>query len=393
MAARSAPTFIASALMLLTGTVVAVAQSPMCERYRAELASIERNAPDPRARQYEQAAQRQRAELNQTMAQYQRMGCDRGRFLFFGDAPPPECGSLRARISQMQANLDQLLRQADQFGGGPGVEIRRRQLLAAIDQACRPGGDRAPGFFERLFGTEPSRPDGPLDNVPPIIDEQQQARGGGRAVCVRACDGYFFPLPTGSRENGQEMCQALCPGAQTSLYFMPTTGVIEQAVSASGQPYTSLPNASRYEKAYDQSCSCRAAGQSWAEALQNAEAMLGSRKSDIIVTPEKAEELSRPRTAAEAQRKAKDARTAKGKPLPGDDLEAESPAEAASALPTGGQESAGIGPQDIRDDKTLTQREGLTQEVTTADGAKRKVRIVAPNVIAVPQMQQQTKTQ
>lgn len=391
MAVRFAPTFVATVALLLAGTVAAVAQSSLCERYRAELASLQNAGNDPRARQYEQAAQRQRVELDRTRAYFRQLGCDRGRFLFFGDPPSPECGPLSARIRQMEGNLDQLLRQADQFGGGPGLEARRRHLAASIDQACRPGGGQPRGFFESIFGGGEPRPDGmvpEIDATPPGEGQHNAGLGGGRAVCVRSCDGYFFPLSvsSGGRDGAREMCRSLCPGTETDLYFMPSSGEIEQALSATGQPYTSLPNASRYKKAYDANCTCRAEGQSWAQALQTAEELLERRKTDIIVTAEKAEELSRPRAAE--TRKGKDA---KGKPAPADaDLEVAG--ESAAALPTGGQESAGIGVQDIKDDKTLGQREGLTREVTAADGSKRRVRIVAPNVIAVPQGQAQTRT-
>src|SRR4029077_3473375 len=79
-----------------------------------------------------------------------------------------------------------------------------------------------------------------------------------------------------------------------ALYSFPFGGTIEEAESPSGEPYANLPNASKFEKAYDPSCSCRRKGESWAEALADAEARYGHEKHDILVTPEKSAEMARP---------------------------------------------------------------------------------------------------
>ena len=43
---------------------------------------------------------------------------------------------------------------------------------------------------------------------------------------------------------------------------------INQAVSINGQPYSSSPNAFRYRQEFNPSCSCKAAGQTWSDALK-----------------------------------------------------------------------------------------------------------------------------
>lgn len=370
--------FATVALVVAAGS--ALAQSPACDRYRAELASLQAG-PDPRARQYETAARRQRQELDRTRAYFDQLGCSRGRFLFFGDAPPPECNGLAARIRQMENNLDQLLATAERLGGGPGVEQRRRHLQNLIARECQPGG-RPRGFFESLFGGGPL-PDEPMPEITEVPPEESQRFGGSRAVCVRTCDGYFFPLEAspGGREGARSMCQALCPGAATDLYFMPQGGAIEQAASWNGQPYTALPNAGRYKRTFDPSCSCKNPDETWAQVLQRAEQMIGGRKGDLIVTAEKAEELSRPKREELAQRRAEARKPAAA--------EAEEEAgESASTLPTGSSESSGIDAGAIETvAPTVDQNEGPTQDVTRPDGMRTRVRIVAPNVVAVPKVE------
>jgi hypothetical protein len=121
------------------------------------------------------------------------------------------------------------------------------------------------------------------------------ALGGSSAVCVRSCDGGFFPLPyVGDRDSLSKICQALCPNADTKLYSMPLGGTIEQAASTTGSRYGDLANAGKFEQALDTNCSCRRKGQGWAEALADAEKTSQRHAGDILVTPEISEKMSRP---------------------------------------------------------------------------------------------------
>jgi hypothetical protein len=122
------------------------------------------------------------------------------------------------------------------------------------------------------------------------------AFGGSYVVCVRACDGSFFPVSYfgGNPSDVQEICQSLCPNATVALYSLPFGGTIDEAVSINGEPYANLSNAHKFEQTFDASCSCRAPGQSWAEALAAAEAKYGHHPHDTIVTEEQSLRMSRP---------------------------------------------------------------------------------------------------
>jgi hypothetical protein len=263
MKVRPAVRFATLVLALATLGGAASAQVS-CERYRAELASLSRAGASIRA--YEAAAQRQRYELARLIGYYRSIGCDQASFFFHA---PPECGGIAQRIRAMQANEAALAQQAVSDPGA--IQARRRQLEAAIAKTCD---------GSQLESSEP-----------PAL----QATGGSRLVCVRACDGYFFPLqnePQG-RATTRDLCRALCPNAEVSVYRAPRDGGIEQAVSETGQPYMKLANALRYQRAYDPSCSCRKPGESWAQALQKAERMIARGNGDIVVTAKNADQLSR----------------------------------------------------------------------------------------------------
>ncbi|HTF02264.1 MAG TPA: DUF2865 domain-containing protein, partial [Bradyrhizobium sp.] len=69
---------------------------------------------------------------------------------------------------------------------------------------------------------------------------------------------------------------------------------MNQAVSINGQPYSSSPNAFRYRQEFNPSCACKAAGQTWSEALKTIDDKASAeQQGDIIVTEESAKKMSR----------------------------------------------------------------------------------------------------
>jgi hypothetical protein len=117
---------------------------------------------------------------------------------------------------------------------------------------------------------------------------------------------------------------------------------VNQAVSISGRPYRDLPNAFHYRQAVDPACSCRRAGQSWADALGRD---LAVERGDIIVTDERAKALAQPKTEPPAKQSKQDARRAKGAPEP-PTLPATEPAPAtASPEPAEKGTIRSVGPQ------------------------------------------------
>ncbi|MCB1510402.1 MAG: DUF2865 domain-containing protein [Hyphomicrobiaceae bacterium] len=85
-----------------------------------------------------------------------------------------------------------------------------------------------------------------------------------RTLCVRLCDGYYFPvsfstLPTHFTRDA-DACQSRC-AAPTELYFHRNPGgsIAEMVSQKSQEPYKSLRTAFRYRKEYVQGCSCKQA--------------------------------------------------------------------------------------------------------------------------------------
>jgi hypothetical protein len=85
-----------------------------------------------------------------------------------------------------------------------------------------------------------------------------------RTLCVRLCDGYYFPVSFSTLPNhfqrDAEQCQSQCAAPAELFYHQNPGGAVEQMVSVATQaPYTSLKAAWRYRKEYVQGCSCKAA--------------------------------------------------------------------------------------------------------------------------------------
>jgi hypothetical protein len=173
------------------------------------------------------------------------------------------------------------------------------------------------------------------------------------------------------------MCKALCPNAETNVYTYPASGDIDQAVSIDGQPYKSLPNAGKYRTKFDPKCACKPPNQSWVQALAQAEALLGRQpKSDLIVTPEKAEELSRPKTRPSAW-------TPKILAAPSqapDDPATAMDAAASASAPTASNASSGISAGKIAPSASYGLSDGEMREAKDPDGTPRRVRVIAPKL-------------
>lgn len=300
--------------------------SPECRRYRAELASIQTGASATRALQ---------DEIGRLQTYYRSLNCEGGKFLFF-DTRPPQCGAVEQRIRALNATY-----------GGAAIDdnsSRKRDLQALVARTC------------------PAREGLPAG--------ESYARGGAQVICVRTCDGGYFPMPNlpEGRGGADEMCQALCPGTEAVAYSMPHGDeALKQAATVRGnRAYTSLANAFKFRKTFVPNCSCKPDGKTWAQSLVKAESMLVRHKGDIFVTPMQAEALSRPKVRLTLVGRA-------------DRTAAELAADAAGRASLEGRDGAkGTGPGDMH------AKDGESASAEPRKGEHVAVRVIAPDLVAVP---------
>jgi hypothetical protein len=121
--------------------------------------------------------------------------------------------------------------------------------------------------------------------------------GTYRTVCVRTCDGGYFPISFATSParfaDDEKTCKALCPATEAALYASRNPGEdINSAVSVNGQPYTALPNAFKFRSEFNPACACKAPGQTWSDALKSIdEKAEAAQQGDIIVTEESAKKM------------------------------------------------------------------------------------------------------
>jgi hypothetical protein len=143
-----------------------------------------------------------------------------------------------------------------------------------------PANATAQGFLESLFGfgdggqrSQPgSNRNAPSDygyrepvtrGTPPYVQDEAPSRRDGkyRTLCVRSCDGFYFPI-SGSATRGDfyrdaEICRRSC-GVEAKLYYHSRLiGDASKMVDLTGVPCTRHPNAFRYRKQLVDKCACR----------------------------------------------------------------------------------------------------------------------------------------
>ncbi len=102
-------------------------------------------------------------------------------------------------------------------------------------------------------------------------EEERPAAGAYRTVCVRLCDGYYFPINFAvtrdklQRDSG--VCASRC-GAQGRLFVHRNPGgSVEDMEDLSGRPYRQLRTAFLYRTELVANCKCQP--DPWDEAAQN----------------------------------------------------------------------------------------------------------------------------
>jgi hypothetical protein len=116
---------------------------------------------------------------------------------------------------------------------------------------------------------------------PKRLQSKSASLAGGNSVCVRLCDGFFFPNINLS--GGDAACAAQCPDAPTALYLRPAdSDDIGSAVSMRGALYSALPVANREQTTYDETCTCHRPGKrSYVAELTHDNTL---RPGDIVMT-------------------------------------------------------------------------------------------------------------
>jgi hypothetical protein len=255
----------------------AAAESRTCRQLRAQISALPSGQVDEPTlyRRYDRAVAEQRQELASARGRAQAGGCSPSF-----ETGSDQCQAVTLKIAQMETNLADLQQKRSRLAGGPsgGFESERRRLQAELNvNGCfgQPQEDdngasearQEGGLFDRLEGnvriTSPSDPFD--DGFDQEFEDLVEDRTAYRTMCVRTCDGYYFPMsPASTRDDfgrDQQNCESICPGAEVRTYYQ-RQGVDDAATmmsAATGEPYADLPTSFAYKRsdiAEPSQCSC-----------------------------------------------------------------------------------------------------------------------------------------
>jgi hypothetical protein len=136
-------------------------------------------------------------------------------------------------------------------------------------------GVRAQGFFEQFFGGGQLPLPVPRPYPGAGRSSADQSYGGTssdggtyRTLCVRLCDGYYFPISFSTVPSefarDADKCAASCGGEARLFYHPNPGGDVEGMIDLTGMGYARLPTAFKYRKTLVAGCACHP--QPWSEA-------------------------------------------------------------------------------------------------------------------------------
>lgn len=247
MSGRSSSLF---GLALLLGAGIAApahAQSAICYDLESRLSNLQNGGSGSKSRQYrryDQAAKKMRGRLASAQKKARKAGCRTTGIRLFQKR---QCSNSTRQIRQLKRELRKIESQRSRNGRTPrNTRRQQKELIVALGRnRCGRQYERAAAKYGR-------------GNV---LDGFQQTRVNSyKTVCVRTCDGFFFPVSnsTTSRNFGRDeaVCKGKFPGSDVSLFYHPrgSDNAMERARTVDGRAYTSMPYAFRYRETYDPSC-------------------------------------------------------------------------------------------------------------------------------------------
>ncbi|MBL4645533.1 MAG: DUF2865 domain-containing protein [Rhizobiales bacterium] len=245
--------------MTLAGSFAenAYAQSALCYDLESRLNALTNGGGVSNNRTSNRSAkaiQKQRSQLASAKKKARRAGCKTGGIRLFQKR---SCKRFSKTVRQMERNLRKLKSAGRRTTVRPRNTRRKREdlILALGRNRCGLEYERVSTQFDNrrsfLFG-------GGRKDLFDTFD--QSGYGSYHTVCVRSCDGYFFPISfTTSRslfQQDEAICKAKFPNNDVELFYhrQGITNAMETAISVSGEAYASMPYAFKYLEAYHPTC-------------------------------------------------------------------------------------------------------------------------------------------
>ncbi|PDT12662.1 hypothetical protein CO670_28345 [Rhizobium sp. J15] len=253
-------------LLLALASPAAAQSSAICNDLRGRLADLPRsigNNNGPEARQYASAIAEQNLELRKVRNDLRSYDCTSGSMVVIGGENADYCAELSQAEARMIDNIRYLQDRRDELRS-QGDDGARRELMAALERnGCnsenfyapseRSANDPAPSIEEQAMRGDTFIPLGGGEYDPYYGLPQAEMLSPVSTICVRSCDGGFFPISSNATSvdfgRDAQTCSKMCPGIETQLFYrdVRSTEASNMISVATGTPYSAMKNAFAYK--------------------------------------------------------------------------------------------------------------------------------------------------
>lgn len=265
--ARAVMTFRLILPVMLAGLAVpgAALASDICDRLRFDLAGLStRESPAAEGLKYARAINDQKASLRELNVALREKGCSSGSILTVGGDTDAACSDLEEKQARMRRNLSILESKRITLLSTAEDQARDRrrihdeldaydcntapQLVSTPGETDEPLVQDAPGGMEIIRA--PDSDEGPASHG--FVDlGGAGANGGLVTLCVRTCDGAYFPISSRASSvnfrRDAQVCSMMCPGNDTELFYHSIASESTEMRSAvSGEAYAGQSYAWRF---------------------------------------------------------------------------------------------------------------------------------------------------
>lgn len=147
------------------------------------------------------------------------------------------------------------------FGGGPSPAQHDRMTgRPGVPAIAGPGRPMQP-WSREVRRYSPSASEDRRGESGEDEPKQTSSNGKYRTLCVRTCDGYYFPIGNAVSRNrfmrDAAQCRASC-GEEARLFYLPSgSDNVSTSLDLAGRSYVRMPTAFKYRKSLTDGCTCR----------------------------------------------------------------------------------------------------------------------------------------
>ena len=267
---------------------VAKADEWACRALQIKIDAAPRSQPSGKnsaqAARYAKAITAQNVQIDRAKSQARALGCS-GSIITLGGGGKPVCSKLTGALKSMNANMSKLKAQYARLSKGGGTISSREVLRARYnDMGCGQNDNR------NIISVKADDKTKSNSNIASILGDTKAKRDDRRkadqkraaekleipglsysgdtfrTLCVRKCDGYYFPISFSTTKDNFKRdtvaCESMCPGTEVELFMHKVPEEeSEDMVSKKGEPYKAMSYAFAYRsdnQTKDPACRCQA---------------------------------------------------------------------------------------------------------------------------------------